>query len=154
MMTRAAEVAKEIREVLKQQYPTVKFTVHSSVFAGGDAVDISYKDGPPQKEVENLLSKYREGYFDGMTDSYVDFSNRNPAKTVKYLQIQRTYTPIIQMETRLKLIMKYGRDLTPDWDDNNRLPHTINGEWYMSMAIERELEDKNLTPKKTKEMER
>lgn len=63
-----AETAKLIRVDLKKAFPGVKFSVRSSVYAGGASIDVSWTDGPSQKAVEGVAKVYAGGGFDGMID--------------------------------------------------------------------------------------
>lgn len=65
-----AECAKRVRKLLKETFPGVKFSVRSDQFAGGDAVRISYTDGPRESDVRSATRQFTEGTFDGMTDMY------------------------------------------------------------------------------------
>lgn len=67
-MTDAAVTAKAIRKELKAIFPSTKFRVRSSNFAGGDAVDIYWTDGPSYEMVERLVKKYETSTFDPYTD--------------------------------------------------------------------------------------
>ncbi len=62
--------AKNIRTELKLAFPRVKFSVRSESYAGGNAVRISWTDGPTSQQVEKITGKYSGGSFDGMTDCY------------------------------------------------------------------------------------
>lgn len=62
--------AKNIRIELKAAFPKVKFSVRSRRFSGGDAIDVSWIDGPCRVQVDEIIDKYSGGSFDGMTDSY------------------------------------------------------------------------------------
>ena len=62
--------AKNIRTELKRAFPGVKFSVRSDSYAGGNAVRISWTDGPTSEQVEKIADKYSGGSFDGMTDCY------------------------------------------------------------------------------------
>jgi len=84
--------AANIRRELKRAFPGVKFSVRSDVYSGGDAVNVSWADGPTAEAVERISNKYAEGSFDGMTDSY----NRDDAAVwpdvfggAKYVQTSR-----------------------------------------------------------------
>ena len=88
----AAKCAQEIRKELKEKYPTVKFKVVSETFSMGNAVRVSWIDGPPENDVEVLIGKWQYGHFDGMQDMYVH-SNRNDDLTqVKWVQTTRYYS--------------------------------------------------------------
>jgi len=62
--------AKNIRAELREAFPGVKFSVQCSRFAGGNAINISWTDGPTDESVQAITRKYAQGTFDGMTDSY------------------------------------------------------------------------------------
>ena len=62
--------AKNIRTELKRAFPSVKFSVRSESYSGGNAVRISWADGPTSEQVEKITDKYSGGSFDGMTDCY------------------------------------------------------------------------------------
>jgi len=38
----------------------------------GDAVNVSWTDGPTSKEIDEIVQKYQRGHFDGMEDMYKD----------------------------------------------------------------------------------
>lgn len=61
---------KNIRTELKVVFPAVKFSVTSETFSMGDAIRISWTDGPTTAEVDAITKKYQAGSFDGMTDCY------------------------------------------------------------------------------------
>ena len=56
-----AAAAKEIRIVLKEKFPMVKF---------GDSVSVKWADGPIYDDVKAIVEDYQEGHFDSMTDMY------------------------------------------------------------------------------------
>lgn len=51
--TEVAECAKAIRQVLKAQFPNIKFSVKSENYSGGDSVRVKYEDGPITEDVKN-----------------------------------------------------------------------------------------------------
>lgn len=63
-----AETAKLIRAALKESFPGVKFSVRSSVYAGGASININYVDGPTYEQVKAVAGMFEGSYFDGMTD--------------------------------------------------------------------------------------
>lgn len=62
------DTAKLVREALKKAYPSVKFSVRSSSYAGGTSIDVSWKDGPREKDVEKVAKAFEGATFDGMID--------------------------------------------------------------------------------------
>lgn len=63
--------AKNIRIELARAFPGVKFSVKSRRFSGGDAIDVSWIDGPVSAQVDAIIDKYSAGSFNGMEDLYV-----------------------------------------------------------------------------------
>ena len=73
-----AEVAKNIRKDLKQHFPNVKFSVTSAAYAGGTSVYINYSDNNLKaEEVNKIVDKYEAGWFDGMSDCYMYYEDRD-----------------------------------------------------------------------------
>lgn len=64
----STETAKLARQILKEAYPGVKFSVRTSKYSGGASVSVRWEDGPASKEVDDLLSPLNGTYFDGMID--------------------------------------------------------------------------------------
>lgn len=65
---RTAEVAKMVRRKLAEQFPSVKFSVRSSQFAGGSSIDVKWTDGPTTKAVDAIVMPYKSTGFDGSID--------------------------------------------------------------------------------------
>lgn len=96
MKTQAALAAKAIKEELKKQYPTVKFSVKSENYSMGDNVSVSWCDGPTCREVEKITDKYQYGSFNGMEDIYELTNCRNDIPQTKYLLTSRTPSQLIE----------------------------------------------------------
>lgn len=88
MASEAAECAKAIKKELKASWPTVKFSVKSEYYAGGNSVHVSWCFGPTSKQVDAIIRKYQHGHFDGMTDCY-NYSETTTAHSAKYVSGQR-----------------------------------------------------------------
>ena len=63
-----AETAKLIRQVLKESFPGVKFSVKSSTYSGGASVSIRWTDGPNDAQVRAAVGSFDGAYFDGSID--------------------------------------------------------------------------------------
>jgi hypothetical protein len=112
-----AQAAAAIRKELKAAFPTVKFSVTSESFSGGDAVRIDWTDGPTSESVDKIVRKYQYGHFDGMTD-YYECSNRRddlPAQ-VKYVSTQREYSRDVRIEAVAEVNTRFGWDIPVDSD--------------------------------------
>ena len=68
MKTQSALCARDVKQLLKKEYPTIDFSVRSDNFANGNSVDVSWNLGPTSDEVDKLVSKYQYGHFDGMIE--------------------------------------------------------------------------------------
>lgn len=70
MITRLApkEVAKIARKELKEAFPGVKFSVRTSLYAGGSSIDVRWTDGPTKDEVGQVAGHLKGADFDGMQD--------------------------------------------------------------------------------------
>lgn len=62
------ETAKLIRKVLKREFPDTKFSVRSDRYAGGASIDVTWTDGPLDREVRPLVLKFAGKGFDGSID--------------------------------------------------------------------------------------
>jgi hypothetical protein len=113
-----------IRSDLKAKFPSMKFRVTSSSFAGGDSVDIRWTDGPTRKEVESVVKKYQYGDFDGMTDCY-NYNNADESiPQSKYVQCQRDISETAREETKKQIMRDWGFSEWPadnDVDARRRL---------------------------------
>jgi hypothetical protein len=107
----AAHGAKNLRIELKRAFPGVKFSVRSSVYSGGDSIDVSWADGPPLEAVKAISDKYQEGDFDGMNDIYESRRAAWPEVFggAKYVMEQRRESPALLIRAARAL----GYVLTP-----------------------------------------
>lgn len=92
----SANCATAIREELKKEFPSVKFSVKSSNFANGDSVHITWNEGPTTEQVEEFTRKYQYGRFDGMTDSYEYSNSIDNLPQSKYVSTRREISEEVQ----------------------------------------------------------
>lgn len=133
--TEAGEAAKEIRQVLKMAFPGQKFEVSSKNYSGGNSINISYTNGPTQKEVERYVRDFEYGQFDGMTDMY-NITNRNKnIPQVKYLFVNRHMSPQLAKYLREELADYYSEwDSYPDYE-KERLMYNMFKDYSMTPGI-------------------
>ena len=133
-MTQAAETASAIRKELKAKYPTIKFGVRSENYAGGNAVRISWIDGPSYDDVREICGKYQYGHFDGMCDIYEHSNSRSDIPQAKYVQYTREFS-VEKFSVRAKEIFKAFGLGEPEITDHNgkwpalKNPVMIGNEW-------------------------
>lgn len=104
MKSEVAQAAQQIKAELKANYLTVKFSVRSESFSMGNAVRISWHDGPMTKEVDAIVGKYQYGHFDGMQDLYENTNMRSDIPQAKYVQTSRQ----ISEESRMEIATELG----------------------------------------------
>jgi hypothetical protein len=63
-----AETAKLVRSALSESFPSIKFSVRSSVYSGGASIDVRWLDGPTSAQVKQITNQFEGSYFDGMID--------------------------------------------------------------------------------------
>lgn len=112
----AAMTAKAVRAELKDRFSDVKFSVTSETYAGGDSVNIRWTDGPREADVAAVVSKFKAGTFNGMTDSYETTENNPLHHTVKFIDVERTLSPGMKAKLRTELADDAGlsEDATDD----------------------------------------
>jgi phospholipid N-methyltransferase len=71
-----AESAKILREALKKEFPEIKFSVRSKSYSMGSSIDVSYTDGPIEKDVEKIASEFEDVRYDDMTGEILSGGNR------------------------------------------------------------------------------
>lgn len=63
-----ADAARNLRKVLKREFPDVKFSVRSKSYSGGSSIDVGWTDGPALKPVKHEVNRFQGCDFDGMID--------------------------------------------------------------------------------------
>lgn len=99
-----ALAAKNIKEELRCAFPGIKFSVRSETFSMGDAVRISWDNGPTGKEVDAIVKDYCNSEFDGMQDlsTYVK-KDKHKFGSAKYVTTSRHCSEFMdQIEAALK----------------------------------------------------
>lgn len=64
------ESAKDIRVILKAEWPKTKFSVRSERYAGGSSVDLTWTDGPTLTQVDQVV-EHCAGYENGYYTDYI-----------------------------------------------------------------------------------
>jgi hypothetical protein len=65
---------KNIKKELTLKYPGIKFSIKSETYSGGNSIDVTWYDGPTQKEVDSIIHKYNDHETD-YTGDYRDPTN-------------------------------------------------------------------------------
>lgn len=64
------ETAAEMRKALRAAFPTVKFSVTMARGTAYGWIDYGWTDGPRVGQVEPIVHRFQDAYFDGMDDGY------------------------------------------------------------------------------------
>jgi len=148
-LTSYAAAAAAIREELKKAFPETKFKVTSKGFSMGNAVDISWTDGPCTGAVEAITSKYQYGSFDGSIDLYEYDNRREDIPQAKYVSEYRRISTGLAEKVAGILNIKYGFDIVvteSQWGGwtTNREDTRLFPDWGTgSELISRELHEKS-----------
>lgn len=65
----ATEAAKIARQILRDTFPGVKFSVNTDKYSGGSSIRVRWTDGPTEAEAQAAIGQIEGRGFDGMTDS-------------------------------------------------------------------------------------
>lgn len=103
--------AKNIRIELKRAFPKVKFSVRSERFSMGDAIRISWTDGPTTAQVDEIADRYTAGSFDAMQDMYVNSRSawKDAFGDAKYISTSRTNSPAAIASAQRTVLAKFGQ---------------------------------------------
>lgn len=98
-------VSSNLRALLKHEFPRVKFSVKKRGYH--DSVDITWVDGPTEKQVEKVAKLFQGLTFDGMTDyeDFVDSDFIDLFGGLGYIFTKRTYSDEV-IEREKKLVLK------------------------------------------------
>lgn len=98
---------------LEAAFPGVKFSVRTSSFSMGNDMRVSWTDGPTEKQVNEIISKYAAGSFDGMIDLYT-YDNDEFNKlygSAKYVSASRSYSESFLTKIAQIVIAEYGKNV-------------------------------------------
>lgn len=94
-----AQTAKVLKGLLQEFFPGVKFSCKSEIYSMGNAVRISYADGPLEEEVKSIANLFQYGRFDGMQDMAYTVEIKVPnCKGAKYVSVNRKMSPELKAE--------------------------------------------------------
>jgi hypothetical protein len=150
MKTQSALCARDVKQLLKKEYPTIQFSVRSDNFANGNSVDIGWNLGPTSDEVDKLVSKYQYGHFDGMIDMYEHSNMRDDINQAKFVSCQREYKTDEEIENdKLSWRDPKRRNL---YKEEKTLYHIIGRDLCKAMNIEYKGLSETVPPKEFQHM--
>lgn len=106
------ETNKLIRKVLKESFPGIKFSVRGKSYAGGGSTNISWTDGPNEKQVAGLISVFEGSYFDGMIDykgsRYATLDGREVSFMADFIFCNRINSDAFELRMVKRVSEKYA----------------------------------------------
>lgn len=117
-LTTHAHCAQLIRKDLKFSFPNIKFKVKTKSYSGGESVSIYYEDGITEKHINDVVSKYQRGNFNGMLDYYEMNNFRNDIPQVKHIFIKRNMSEKTKNLLAKELSEGFRTTLESMMDDN------------------------------------
>jgi len=150
MKTQSALCARDVKQLLKKEYPTIQFSIRSDNFANGNSVDISWNLGPTTDDIEKLVSKFQYGHFDGMIDMYEHSNMRDDIPQAKFVMCQRECKTKEEIENdKLKWRDPKRRNL---YKEEKTLYHIIGRDLCKAMNIEYRGLSETVPPKEFQHM--
>lgn len=116
--TRYKTASGNLRELLKKEFPGVKFSVRKD--GSGDTVNITWTDGPTRKMVDEIAWQFEGRRFNGMEDceEIVSSDFTDLFGSLGYIFTEREYSEEVMERERMKVIEDYP--LLADGKDHNR----------------------------------
>lgn len=116
--TRYKTASGNLRELLKRNFPGVKFSVRKD--GSGDTVNITWTDGPTRKMVDEIAGQFEGRRFNGMEDceEIVTSDFTDLFGSLGYIFTERGYSESVMERERMKVIEDYP--LLADGKDHNR----------------------------------
>ena len=114
-----AVAAKNLRKILKREFPGVKFSVTISRFSGGNSMRVSWIDGPTSDQVRQLAELFSGGDFDGSNDlyTYADTPFNSLFGDAKYVSTDRNYSDALIGKAIAELAEEYAPAAAPTVED-------------------------------------
>jgi acetylornithine deacetylase/succinyl-diaminopimelate desuccinylase-like protein len=107
-LSNAAVTSKAIKKELGELFPDTKFSVKSQTFEDGDAVNVTWTDGPTKPMVESIIKKYQSGKWNNDEQEYEVTNKRNDIPQVNYVNIPcRRLSHKVEEEILSKLRVNY-----------------------------------------------
>lgn len=116
--TRYKTASGNLRELLKRNFPGVKFSVRKD--GSGDTVNITWTDGPTRKMVDEIAGQFEGRRFNGMEDceEIVSSDFTDLFGSLGYIFTEREYSESVMERERMKVIEDYP--LLADGKEHNR----------------------------------
>lgn len=142
------ETNKLIRRVLRESFPSVKFSVRTR----GGSTNIDWTNGPNSNQVEHLISVFEGSYFDGMIDykgSRFAWLDGNEAHFMAdFIFCHRGWSERLERRIASRIIKKYRLAELPGrpTDADSYIERYKNGDLYNMSPFANESELPGMSP--------
>lgn len=117
----AAQVAKRLRQALKDVFPGIKFSVTSQTYSGGESIRVRWTDGPTVAQVQEIT----QGAESIRRDAWGEILSGGN----RYVFCDRDISPELRAQALTHLRYEYGRDIDPDhgpYEDHRLYIRTVS----------------------------
>jgi len=83
-----------IKELLKLNFPSLKYQIKSSNTIDGSSINLIWSDGPTNIEIEKIIEKHKLGEFDRLKNIYVNSNFHKNIPQVNYITCKRIMSDI------------------------------------------------------------
>jgi hypothetical protein len=113
-----ARGAKNLKRLLNDRWPGIKFEVKSESYSMGCSIRVRWDDGPTEKEVDAIADRFQDSDFDGMTDS-TNYRGASAFRELmghaKHVSGSRDYSNAAMEAVGKGLCRLQGVDWKPEW---------------------------------------
>ncbi len=131
MKSEQSQVASIIRKEMKKH--SIKGTVKSRSFAGGNAVDIAVEDLLPSvvNKLKAFADQFQSGDFDGMDDSYTYRNTEGP--TASFIHVQCHYSAELKQAGWSHIRTVFGEEEASE-DYSEAQNSIMHGQWVSAFV--------------------
>lgn len=127
----ATDTAKHVRAALRTEFPGTRFSVRSD---NGNALRISWTDGPPTKTVDPIVNRFKGSDWSGYTESTtprapIVIDDQPVRPLVEFVTTHRTLSDAYRARLEAKATEILGMPVDPNRRYPNNYP-TEFGTWY------------------------
>jgi len=124
---RAKDVAVFVREILKEEFPGTKFSVRTKTYSGGSSINVSWLDGPCQRDVDEKIKHLQSVSHMDITDlvhhhPYLEYKGERFRGGPSYIFATRRYTRDFLERVGNRVLELYELD-------EEELPDILDGEY-------------------------
>ena len=130
MKSIVSQAAKQIRDLLKKEFPNVKFTVKSDNYSNGNSIRVGYTNFLPIEKITEKIKHYQYGEFNGMEDIYECSNCIENLPQTKYLFVERAMSEEVKIQILNEIRTTYKDCENVNYEDYSNNFH----EWISTLV--------------------